>query len=208
MDANKKHRVNKLFEGTVSKKEMAEILFEIANDPQMEEYAVNKMRLSFSAELQADYGSFIPASSMAADDGENLCDFQCEQYILKSLGANIEEKSLIKEAKTNYWLSDLGTPLYNMGKLMERNGLYVERSYDSSIEKLIESLNDYKVIAVVNGNLLLEDENNESHPDFCREEQPNHAVVVLAVSKETGKIILYNPATDEENGQSEYNLDL
>lgn len=208
MDANKRNKIDKLFDGTVTKKEMGEILFEIANDPQMEEYAVNKMRLNYSAELQADYGSFIPASSMAADDGENLCDFQCEHYILKALGADIEEKSLIKEAKTNYWLNDLGTPLYNMGKLMERNGLYVERSYDKNIDYLIESLNEYKVITVVNGNLLLENQGEQTLPDFCREEQPNHAVVVLGVSKDTGIVTLFNPATDKEDGYSEYDLDL
>lgn len=208
MDASKKNKIDQLFDGTVTKQQMADILFEIANDPQMEEYSVNKMRLSYSEELQSDYGSYIPASSMAADDGENLCDFQCEQYILKALGANIEEKSLIKEAKTNYWLEDLGTPLYKMGKLMERNGLYVERSYDGDTEKLIESLNEFKVIAVVNGNLLLEDEEGQQMPDFCREDQPNHAVVVLAVDKENGKVTLFNPATDNEGEQSEYNLDL
>jgi len=208
METNKKNKIDQLFNGALSKEEMANVLFEIANDPQLEEYAVNRKRFSYLEENQADYGSFIPASSMAADDGENLCDFQCEQYILKSLGADIEETSLIKEAKVNYWLKDQGTPLYNMGKLMERNGLYVERSYGESLDKLEDSLSAYKVIVVVNGNLLLEQDENQEMPDFGREGDANHAVVVLSVDKEMKKVVLYNPATDECAESSEYGLDI
>lgn len=208
METKKKNRIDQLFEGTVTKEEMAAILYEIANDPQMEEYAVNKKRFNYLEELQSDYGCFIPASSMAADDGENLCDFQCEQYILKSFGVDLEEKSLIKEAKMNYWLKDQGTPLYNMGKLMERNGLYVERVYGQNTVKLVESLLDYKVIVVVNGNLLLEQDENQDLPDFCRQMEANHAVVVISVDKESGKVVLYNPATDGEDCKSEYSLEL
>ena len=206
MDKDKKYRVDKLFAGAVSEKEMAGILFEIANDPQMEEYVVTRKRVNYMEEMEADYGSFIPASSMAADDGTNLCDFECEQFVLKSLGVDIEEHSLVKEAKMNYWLTDLGTPLYNMGKLMERNGLYVERTYDGCIDDLVTALREFKVIVVVNGNLLSGE--NDDMPDFCREANPNHAVVVLSVTKEDGKVILFNPANDKVGEYSLYDLDL
>ena len=43
--------------------------------------------------------------------------------MLRKYGRKFEkEDKLVDEARKNYWLGDLGTPLYNIGRLMEKYG--------------------------------------------------------------------------------------
>ena len=78
--------MERFLQGQTSVEETAEIMMAIAVNPELEELVVNHRRMDYTNEQMEDYGSFIPISSMAADDGQNLCDFQCETYILKASG--------------------------------------------------------------------------------------------------------------------------
>ena len=190
--------MNRFLQGTTSVEETAEILAAIAVNPNLEESVVTHRRVAYSNEQMEEYGCFIPVGSMAADDGKNLCDFQCETYILKSLGCKIEENALANESRKNYWLRGEGTLLYNMGKLMEREGVLVNRRFDATLDDLIKTMTEYKVIVVVNGDVLTGKEVDIFDENFSFEDNPNHAVVVLSIDKENGKVTLYNPAEDEE----------
>ena len=86
--------MERFLQGQTSVEETVEIMAAIAINPELEEYVVTQRRMAYTNEQMADYGSFIPISSMAADDGQNLCDFQCETYILKAFGKKIEEDTL------------------------------------------------------------------------------------------------------------------
>ena len=193
-------KVNRFLRGATSITESMEVLDAIASDLKLEEYVVTERRLDYVNNQMEEYGSFIPIRSMAADDGKNLCEFQCESFILKSKGFKTEKSVLSERARQNYWLRGEGTPLYNMGRLLESEGMLVNRCADASIPKLIEALKEHMVIAVVNGNLLSGKKVDILDDHFTLEDDPNHAVVVLKVNNDSNKITLFNPASgDEEN---------
>ncbi len=190
--------MERFLQGQTSVEETVEIMAAIAVNPELEEQVITHRRMAYTNEQMEDYGSFIPISSMAADDGQNLCDFQCETYILKAFGKKVEENALANESRQNYWLRGEGTPLYNMGKLLEREGLLVNRRFDATLDELEKTLCDHKVIVVVNGDMLIGKEIDIFSDDFSFEDNPNHAVVVHSINKEAGKVTLYNPAVQEE----------
>ena len=190
--------MERFLQGQTSVEETVEIMAAIAVNPQLEEYVVTHRRMAYANEQMEDYGNFIPISSIAADDGHNLCDFQCETYILKAFGKKAAEDAWADESRKNYWLRGEGTPLYNMGKLLEREGLLVNRRFDATIDELGKALKDHKVIVVVNGDTLLGKEDDIFSEDLSFEDNPNHAVVVLSVDKVANKITIYNPAVQEE----------
>lgn len=136
----------------------------------------------------------IPMTAMAARQKENyLCDIECEEFVLQQLGIEATHKTLLDEAYHNCWLKDKGMPLYNIGRLLEKNKLSVSRRYDSTlqdVERLIGNGN--QLIAVVDNSLL---EPHEIEDDSL---QPNHAVVINSMSITTGEITLFNPFTEED----------
>lgn len=190
--------MERFFRGQTSIEETVEIMAAIAVNPELEEAVVAHRRMAYTNEQIEDYGSFIPVGSYAADDGQNLCDFQCETYILKSYGKTVEESALANESRKNYWLRGEGTPLYNMGKLLEQEGLLVNRRFDATLDELTEALNSFKVIVVVNSDTLGGKEVDIFSDDFNFDNNPNHAVVVLSVDKSKNEISIYNPALQEE----------
>lgn len=204
-----KDQLDLFLEGKTSAVETMNILEAMVFDPSIQEYIVTQQRMSHTIDLKQSYGDFIPVTSLAADDGNNLCDVQCEGYLLKKYNRDIDEATLaVRAQNSNYWLCDLGTPLYNVGKLLEDNGLLVIRKYDADIDSLNNALQGCDgelkcdAIVIVNNDLLT---GNEPE-DYFADENPNHAVVPISIDKENGTIDLYNPSTG--NDRDTYNLDL
>lgn len=196
--------VNRFLLGETSITETMEVLDAIAADPKLEEYVVTERRLNYVNNQMEEYGCFIPVRNMAADDGKNLCDFQCESYILRSKGITTAESVLSERARKNYWLRREGTPLYNIGRVLESEGMLVNRCADGSIQALIEAIKEHMVIAVVNGDILLDKKIDILDDNFNLENEPNHAVVVLKIDKNEDRIMLYNPASGDD--EREYSL--
>lgn len=137
--------------------------------------------------------TLIPMTAMAAKTKETyLCDIECEEFVLHQFGIEVTHKSLLDTAYKNCWLRDKGMPLYNIGRLLEKNNLSVSRRYNSTIEDIRRLLLDgNQLIAVVDDSLLDDALSLEN-------QHPNHAVAVSSISVETDEIILFNPNTDEE----------
>ena len=135
----------------------------------------------------------IPMTAMAAKKKETyLCDIECEEFVLHQFGIEATHKSLLDTAYKNYWLRDKGMPLYNIGRLLEKNNLSVSRRYNSSIGEVARLLSaGNQLIAVVADSLL-------GHAQSSEGQHPNHAVAISSLSVETDEIILFNPNTDEE----------
>lgn len=137
--------------------------------------------------------TIIPMAAMAAKTKETyLCDIECEEFVLHQFGIEATHKSLLDTAYKNCWLRDKGMPLYNIGRLLEKNNLSVSRRYNSTIEdinRLLSSGN--QLIAVIDDFLLGNTLSSEN-------QHPNHAVAICSISIETDEIILFNPNTDEE----------
>ena len=132
-------------------------------------------------------------TAMAAKQKENyLCDIECEEFILHQFGIETTHKTLLDEAYRNCWLKDKGMPLYNIGRLLEKNNLSVSRRYDSTIEDIARLLaKGNQLIAVIDNTQLLHDVAEDTT-------QPNHAVAISSISIESDEITLFNPYTEEE----------
>ena len=137
--------------------------------------------------------SIIPMTAMAAKTKETyLCDIECEEFVLHQFGIEVTHKSLLDTAYKNCWLKDKGMPLYNIGRLLEKNNLSVSRRYNSSIEEVNRLLSaGNQLIAVVDDSLLGNALSSEN-------QHPNHAVAISSISIEEDEIILFNPNTEEE----------
>lgn len=135
----------------------------------------------------------IPMTAMAAYKKENyLCDIECEEFVLHQFGIETTHKTLLDEAYRNCWLKKQGMPLYNIGRLLEKNSISVSRRYDSTIEDIVRLLNNgNQLIAVIDNSMLL-------HNVVEDTAQPNHAVAISSVSLSTDEITLFNPYTEEE----------
>ena len=137
--------------------------------------------------------TIIPMTAMAAKKKATyLCDIECEEFVLHQFGIEVTHKSLLDTAYKNCWLKDKGMPLYNIGRLLEKNNLPVSRRYNSTIEEVVRLLSaGNQLIAVVDDTLL-------GNAQSSANQHPNHAVAISSISVETDEIILFNPNTDEE----------
>lgn len=137
--------------------------------------------------------TIIPMTAMAAKKKETyLCDIECEEFVLHQFGIEVTHKSLLDTAYKNCWLKDKGMPLYNIGRLLEKNNLPVSRRYNSTIEEVVRLLSaGNQLIAVVDDTLL-------GNTQSSANQHPNHAVAISSISVETDEIILFNPNTEAE----------
>ena len=136
-------------------------------------------------ELADRRGKEIPLEKAAAASADNLCDQQCEAYILQHFvhSETVDEK--LAKPGSNRWLKQEGTPLHNMGRILEEEGMTVTRRYDCTREDLEKALERrIRLIAVVDNGML---RRGEAEGVF-------HAVVCTAVNDYLVK--LYDPAED------------
>ena len=185
--------LDRYISGEASLQEIALITLAMKEDKDFREMVGILESLHKSGSLAEDGGE-IPMASMAAMSEGNLCDVMCEQYILRDyLGDTSADDDYLGEALDNSWLKESGTPLHNMGRLLERHGMTVSRKYDCTAEELADYLGKkYKVIAVVDYGQLW---SKESDGIF-------HAVVCLNIVD--GVIRIYDPAVD---GHGNYTLE-
>lgn len=180
-------------DGNTSAEDTMRVLDAAAHDKELQEI------IRIASEVDEDWAMMkpeikhIPITAMAAHKKENyLCDIECEEFILHQFGIETTHKTLLDEAYRNCWLKEQGMPLYNIGRLLEKNNLSVSRRYDSTIEEIVRLLdNGNQLIAVIDNSMLL-------HDVLENTKQPNHAVAISSVSSSTDEITLFNPYTEEE----------
>ena len=136
----------------------------------------------------------LPMTAMAAQKkGNYLCDIECEEFVLHQFGVETTHKSLLDMAYKNRWLREKGMPLYNIGRLLEKNNLSVSRRYNSTVEDIDRLLSaDNQLIAVIDDDILC------NAPVTEEQQYPNHAVAISSISVENNEVVLFNPNTEEE----------
>lgn len=146
-----------------------------------------------------------PLRLAAAKTDGYLCDLECEEYILLSLGYDVKRKTLLDEAYQNKWMKEKGMPIYQIGRLLEKYELSVARKYNQyTINDIAESLEKgNKLIAVVNAQKLLQTSDIHQHISEIR--NPNHAVVIISINEKEATITVFDPQT--RNVQDTYSLD-
>ncbi len=168
-------------EGNVNEHEMSRVLHLAEID--------TKFREVLDIALLVD--EEFPVMQMAAEGGRNLCDVQCEAYVLHQLGVKASVDELFQVAKNNHWLRKAGTPLYCIGNLLEYKGLIVKRKYDSTKREIRVAVeNGQCVIAAVDCDKLYPERPDE-------EDATNHAIVVIDID-DSDVLTIFDPENDIE----------
>ena len=169
-------------EGNATPEEAIAVLRVARNDARFREYL----------SLASPQDSTLPMLAMAANgNSDNLCNVRCEQYVLQCFGVELDEETLIKEARSAGWMEDGGTPLFRIGSLCALHGLSATRTYNSSIEEIKIALSqNYQVIVAVDGGEVDGDLDYEVAEDVFIGKNPDHALVVLSCGDD---IVCYNP---------------
>ena len=177
-------------EGKTNAKETMMVLKALSeNEVLQEEYFLSK-QLDAMMEMETDDDvEVLPIMAMAAESEGNLCNFQCETYILQRRGITANSDQLTTEATKNYWLRDKGTPLHSIGRILEHCGLIVMRRYGAEIADIKRAVNaKHDVVVVLNNNKLRGDEISDNIA--------YHTVVVDSIVD--NEICIYNPAVEDK----------
>ena len=167
-------------EGNVNEKEMAQVLQAAKTDAELREV--------LDIALQLDEED-LPLQ-MAAEGGRNLCEVQCEAFVLKRCGIDSSVEELLEVAKESHWIKKAGTPLKYMGNLLEHCGLKVIRKNKATIEDITETLNRCEgIIVAVDCDKLYPERPDE-------EDATNHAIVVTGFNADM--VTIYDPENVDE----------
>lgn len=192
MERNKNYISDELLaaflDGNVNMDEADMVVGQVYDDPQLKELIAISDRVDAAMEAYGQDRPYIPMAECAAVSEANLCDFQCEVWILNAFGVPFEEGALAQEARENRWLKDSGTPLHAVGKLLEENGLSVRRQYESTQEELQTAIDAGEHVIVVVDGEILDGKGQYTDDELC----DYHAVVCL--ESDASSLKIYNPA--------------
>lgn len=168
-------------DGNASPAEMRELLAEIKVNPVVRE------TLAVSMQMDEEQEMAYPMLRMAAETKDNLCDFLCEVYILRQRGIEANAEEMLAMARANQWVQPSGTPLHAIGQLLASQGLMVTRQYEATMQDIQKALATHNgVIAVIDSDKIYPERPDE-------DDAPNHAVVVLGIDEEQGRVSLFEP---------------
>ena len=129
----------------------------------------------------------IPVMRLAASSETNDCVVKCEQYVLSFFEKEADYQTLLRESRKHDWLRKDGTPLYNIGRLLELDKLSVARRFGGSLEMLQKEIEGgCAIIVALNAESLTTKKKRSTA-------EANHAVVVLDVNLTEGYVEVYDP---------------
>ena len=199
MGSNRKHISDELLaaflDGNVDVCEAEMILRAMQEDPMLSEIIAVSAKVDEALEESYGQEGYLPLAEKAALGVDGMCDVLCESYILSQFGFELDTETVIKESKENGWLYNEGTPLYNIGSLLESKGVFVRRMPDASAEELSSSVAEGAYVLAVVDAEVLDGPGELTLPDKC----DYHAVLCLSFGD---KVVLYNPLTG--NDRDEY----
>lgn len=158
-------------------------------------------------ETNAPTVNILPIMSRAAQNMvDNLCAVRCEGYALRTLGIDVSDQQLQKEAERQGVLETDGTALYSIGQLSAKYGLFVSRKYDCTINDITKSLKHGDIIiAVIDNTELFQRPEESKRDDQLYGEIPNHAIIIKSINADQNSITLLNPG--DSNDEHLYPLD-
>ena len=134
----------------------------------------------------------LPVMRLAAINEANDCVVKCEQYIFEKRGLQDQYEGLVKQGRHHDWLQEDGTPLYNIGRLLELAQLSVSRRFGGTLNDMQCELNGgCSVIVALNANRLSNPQSRSS--SIC-----DHAVVVTEINKDEDYVELYDPQSSNQ----------
>jgi len=188
-------------DGNTTPEETMQVLRALEQDELLKEILITSERVDSLSENNKPEYMLLPMGQMAAKAKDNLCDLQCEEYILRKLNIDFDATELSEEARENKWLKDNGTPLHSVGRLLEQKGLSVVRRYNASTNDLLQAIkSDYNVIVIVNADKLITADKKQLDDNILY-----HAIILLDYNTTNNSVSVYDPAT--QNGIDKYSID-
>lgn len=142
---------------------------------------------------------------------DDTCAIKSQQLILEAAGFDFSEEELREEAIQQGWYKPgFGTPLEDVGKLLESHGLEVEQQTNGTIFNLISEVSSGRpVIVGVDSCELWKPGIGESIEDSITGGFPDHALIVGGVefndSTSKWQVNLIDPGTGDNS--ISYDLD-
>lgn len=162
------------------------VLSSLATDAELRQ--VLTIALSVPTPEATETLDVLPMLKLAALSSENVCCVQCEAYVLQRRAVSFDHRQLLAHARQAGWLTPQGTPLHAIGQLLSHQGLMVTRQYDATLADIAELLRqDNDAICAVDAEKLY-----PGRPD--PDDEPNHAVVVTALSADLQTVTIFDPA--------------
>jgi len=137
------------------------------------------------------------------------CAIVSQEFILESFypDQDFSESELVEKAELEgYYTPGGGTYLQDVGELLEDYGVKVERSYDNSIDDIIEKLEaNKKIIVSLDANEIwtnsLDEFLNLNIIDLIAPLDANHAVEIIGFDTDRQEIILNDPGHHDGRGR-------
>lgn len=183
-------------EGNASAEDTMRVLEAARKDPELRKAI--EICLELEAEEEMECEEVLPMQALAASEAANRCAIMCELYILNKHGVERSISDWEKQSQQQGWLKDGGTPIHNIGRLLEQECFSTSRTYHNTIQDLQKALEEHDVIVVVDGKELttnVEQLNRERLEDDFLGNNPNHAIVVVSI--EDGIVTYYEPESDD-----------
>lgn len=182
-------------DGDATLQESQEIMDTLSKDSSMRELL--QISRSIDIELSRSHRQTgnLPLTAIAATCKENnYCCLECEKRILYKFGIGFNEEQVLRNSLESGWLKEKGTTIQDIGKLLESNGLAVNRKFNCSLQDLVKALDDNEgIIVAIDGGELLGDWEKEIVEDLTIGEIPDHTVVVLACDTDKGTVTIFDP---------------
>ena len=133
----------------------------------------------------------------------DTCAIQSQKIVLEKFGIHKTQEELIEQAKLNGWyVEGQGTPMQDVGKLLEYHGIPFESSTNNNIFTLAHELAQHRqvIVAVDEGELVERLGVFGDISDWFMGETPNHALVVTGLdtsNPDDVRVVLTDPGTGE-----------
>ncbi|MDR1385806.1 MAG: C39 family peptidase [Planctomycetaceae bacterium] len=133
-------------------------------------------QMEFSHNIYGGDGTYIPQTT------DFTCAVVSQEMILHDFGINVSEAELVYDAASHGWLTDNGTSIGNMGKLLEYYGVSTHANYDGDIPSLVNELaHGHKVIVAVDSGELWNGQSFWQRLTGFDYPSPDHAIVIDGV---------------------------
>lgn len=111
----------------------------------------------------------------------DTCAVKCQEIILHNFGINCTEDQLVTEAMQHGWFNN-GTPVADVGKLLETHGIDIRTFDDANQYTLINELaQGHQVIVGVDSGELWNDGLSDKLMDFLGINGADHAIIVNGI---------------------------
>lgn len=131
------------------------------------------------------------------------CAVRSQEIVLRDFGINENEDDLCTEAENAGWFSeDGGTPLRDVGNLLESHGVPVTRCDNANVFNLTSELaQGHRIIVAVDSAELWGDRTEQQFVDMTQGEMPDHALIVAGIDTSdpnNPQVILTDPGSGAE----------